>query len=104
MHTWRRTTRTTYLHRTAEGTPPLSDDCVVNKFELMMPVNMIRLLRLNLFIRVVTGGNSTVQAITFAARKSKHSWMFALRSDFSWVKDQDVRMGSKHFSGIPDLQ
>ena len=71
MHVWRRTTQSTYQNCVDKGENPISDQGVILKFKLMTPINMVRLLRINLLNRLTSGNNSTIKAIVFAARKAQ---------------------------------
>ena len=55
MHVWRRTTQSTYHHIVDRHQEPMNGQQVIVKHGLMAPATMLRLLRLNLFVRIAVG-------------------------------------------------
>ena len=51
-----------------EAKHPCRTEKVLDKHKLLAPRMMVKLLRLNLFIRIATGGNVAAKAIAFAAK------------------------------------
>ena len=103
MHVWRRTTGTTYQHRANSCLAPLSDAQVIEKYKLMIPSTMVRLLRLNLFIRIASCENAVLKAVVFAARSSTKSWLATVYDDFAWLKAVCNEAQSKILDGIDTL-
>ena len=83
MHVYRRATGTTYVDRMNAGLDRVSDAEVIQEHSLPLPLTLVRLLRLNLFMRVTVGKNATLKAIVFASRLAKKSWLAAVESDYS---------------------
>ena len=103
MHVWRRKTGTTYQHRADAKLPPLSDAEVLRTYELMFPETMVRLLRLNLLVRIAAGPNSTMKATIFAARDAPKSWIAAVTLDFLWFKELCAELQSEFLDGCDKL-
>ena len=62
----------------------MSDMEVIKEHSVMLPMTMIRLLRLNLLIRLAVGSNLLLKAVVFSARNSQKSWLRAVVADFEW--------------------
>ena len=104
MHVWRRVTESTYQHRINQHKLPLSDAEVIREYNLMLPMTMLKLLRLNLFITVAAGSNSTLKAVVFAARSAQKSWLVAVRQDFQWLQDVDVKERKQFLTGVHTVE
>ena len=61
---------------------------------------MVRLLRINLFFRVVCGSNNTLMATVYAARKSYKYWLAAVEDDFNWIRGRAHVMKENCFKCI----
>ena len=83
---------------------PMADDQIINGFELVAPATMLRLARLNLFIRLVNCTNNILKVVVCAARKSQFSWIRAVEADFSWVCEVDRVAGTSLLCGVKSLQ
>ena len=103
MHTWRRTTNSTFKERADKALLPMSDEQVVQKIELMCPLTLVRLLRINLFIRVACSNNATVKIAIYGARKSQKSWLQAVKQDFEWLHTVARQNNSKELEGLNSL-
>ena len=53
----------------------------------MVPETMVRVLRLNLLVRIAIGPNLLLKAIIFAARHAPKSWIAEVERDFVWLKN-----------------
>ena len=104
MYVWRRTTSTTFAKLKRAELPLLSDDEVINEFDLIAPRNIVRLARLNLLIRVVNCNNGTLEAVIHAARHAQHGWLAAVEEDFTWIRQVDADINEHRFRHIPDLR
>ena len=56
----------------------------------MAPLTIVKLHRLNLFMRLATGNNSVAKASAFAANDSQKGWFAAVTADFDWAKQIDA--------------
>ena len=104
MNRWRRTTQATYKHAADANIPMLSGVEVIHQYHLVAPLNMAELIRLNLFVRLVSGANTIIKALVFAARDSQKSWLKVVQTDFDWLLYADRMANLNLFAGITDLR
>ena len=86
MRIWRSATASHYVEIEAPELEALTDQQLLQKFELTAPNTMVVLHRINLFIRVVVKGSCDLKRALFAARKSPKSWLKAVHGDFEWLQ------------------
>ena len=104
MRVWRRTTETTFKHCKDRQQNRLGDQEVVEKFDLMAPLTIVRLQRLTFFMRVAAGPNSTLNSVASAARNAQKSWLAAVNDDFVWLRGVDVVCNTSYLQGVDDLK
>ena len=99
FRTWRSTTAAHFSERIAAGLAPLSDQELLDTYQLIAPQTLVTLARLNLFIRVITKGTDSLRRALFAAREAEWSWLHAVQADFGWI-----RAHSTEFDSVANLQ
>ena len=103
MHSWRRATCTTYKQREEQSLPPISDGTVLQRYELMAPLTMVRLLRFNLLVRVACSNNVILKVTVHAAMASPKSWIAAVQQDFEWMRNLASDTGSDAFDDVDNI-
>ena len=68
-----------------------------------LPLTMVRLLRLNLFIRIACGPNCKSKVLAYAAREGQKSWLRIVMKDFDWIKNVDASAETSSFSSFKVL-
>ena len=104
MHVWRRTTGATFQQWADLHLEPMTDEQVVAEFKLIIPTTMVRIMRLNLVVRIADGVNDLLKTVMFAARSSQKSWHKAILLDFDWLCDIDAKAGTCVLKGIVSNQ
>ena len=88
MKVWRSVTGTKYM--AVKGPNPeaivMTDQQLLDRYELMAPMTMVRMLRLNLLIRVVLGDMPGLLQALYAAKQSQKSWLKVVEKDFEWIQ------------------
>ena len=97
--TWRSTAAAHFSERKAAGLAALSDQELLDTYQLIAPQTLVTLARLNLFIRVITKGTDSLRRALFAAREAEWSWLHAVQADFGWI-----RAHSTEFDSVANLQ
>eukprot|EP00973_Karenia_brevis_P056068 7797788-Karenia_brevis.AAC.1 len=78
------------VYRTVNKDPYLvnrieSDESVVNRNSFLMPINLVRLARLRLMVRIVQHASLHLCALLAVAASNSRSWVYALRKDLHWL-------------------
>eukprot|EP00973_Karenia_brevis_P082406 11423143-Karenia_brevis.AAC.1 len=63
-----------------------SDQSLLQRCQLVAPINHLRLARLMLFMRVCVRGNAALFAALVAAHGHCRSWLKAVRIDLQWLQ------------------
>ena len=74
------------------GVKDITHEAILAGTNSMAPVNMLRMARLSLMIRVVSekSKNLHLLSILYAAKGSKKSWLFAVQDDVRFLSKFDV--------------
>ena len=85
MRLWRSALACHYLDLVGRDLPHLSDQELLDKYQLLAPETMLALLRINLFIRVVLKASCSLKNAILAAHGSPKSWLRAVEGDLLWI-------------------
>ena len=71
----------------------ITDDEILQSLEVLAPLSMLKLVRINFFARVITKVSPRLLKLLYVARSAPRSWLSSVQADLNFLCAHDNRFG-----------